>query len=137
MKSNVKQTVDDYHSSYGRAPVAHIGNTIITVGTQRNAANKKLIVETKKPSRVIVVQRKHARLNVGVDEQNRWISCIEKQQQQQGVSATHSINMLLTDGGVCRLLEMDQWSSSDIPQDDGTIASTAAVVDAECLDLVF
>ena len=87
---------------------------------------------------MLVSRRKHGRLNVGDHEQNRWISRMEKQQQQQeGVSATHSINMLMTDGGVWRLLEMDQWSSSDIPQDDGTIASTAAVVDAECLDLVF
>jgi hypothetical protein len=82
----------------------------------------------------------------------RWIARMESHQQEQQENITASTpattpfpNMTLTDGGIWRLLEMDQpstTSSSLVPDsaDDGTTVtnSTAAVVvQAESLDLVF
>ncbi|KAI2513616.1 hypothetical protein MHU86_756 [Fragilaria crotonensis] len=64
----------------------------------------------------------------------RWIARMENQQQQQDTEEFP--NMTLTDGGVWRLLEMDQASSDLMPVDEGD-TSTTSVVEAECLDLVF
>ena len=64
----------------------------------------------------------------------RWIARMENQQHQQ--DAEQFPNMTLTDGGVWRLLEMDQASSDMMPVDEGD-TSTTFVVEAECLDLVF